>query len=359
MMRYRLFAILNAVLFCVALPNVVLAQNKTNDARDIPDSLKRWLQPQDWQRDTAGPVLSLGEARAFDDTHIFAPCVARRDGEYMLWYSGSTGAVAQRGFSLGMATSKDGRGFARSSHGPVLKFSDGKRSVLTATLLRDPDGTPIAENGRLRMWFSATDFTDGTGRHALYESTSQDGAQWGEPSEALLEGVYAPTIIKETTDDGEDAYRMWYTDVSSGDWTIRTATSQDGREWDVHPDSVLTAEAEWEQNRLFYPTVLKVDGVYLMWYGSYWSARANTTAIGFAVSSDGIHWHRNPHSPVLTPVEDRAWESHYTTSQSVIRQDDGSFRIWYASRKQPPFVNKYFAINTAIWAGPAESSMDQ
>ena len=37
------------------------------------------------------------------------------------------------------------------------------------------------------------------------------------------------------------------------------------------------------------------------------------------------------------------------TSHSVIRMDNGSFRIWYASRKKPPFVNKYFAINTATW----------
>jgi len=50
---------------------------------------------------------------------------------------------------------------------------------------------------------------------------------------------------------------------------------------------------------------------------------------------------------------ERPWESHYTTSQSVIRNADGSFRIWYASREQPPFVNNYFAINTATCRGPA------
>jgi hypothetical protein len=31
---------------------------------------------------------------------------------------------------------------------------------------------------------------------------------------------------------------------------------------------------------------------------------------------------------------------------------DGSFRYWYASRKAPPFLNLYFAINTARWTGP-------
>jgi dienelactone hydrolase len=91
-----------------------------------------------------------------------------------------------------------------------------------------------------------------------------------------------------------------------------------------------------------------------MWYGSYWSDRPSTTAIGFAASLDGYRWYRSPANPVLRPAPERAWESHYTTSQSVIRQADGSFRIWYASRKKPPFVNKYFAINTAVWSGAAE-----
>ena len=29
--------------------------------------------------------------------------------------------------------------------------------------------------------------------------------------------------------------------------------------------------------------------------------------------------------------------------------DDGRFRIWYASRKAPPFQNLYFALNTAVF----------
>jgi hypothetical protein len=36
-----------------------------------------------------------------------------------------------------------------------------------------------------------------------------------------------------------------------------------------------------------------------------------------------------------------------------MRLADGSFRYWYASRKQPPFLNLYFAINTARWASPS------
>jgi hypothetical protein len=107
---------------------------------------------------------------------------------------------------------------------------------------------------------------------------------------------------------------------------------------------------------LTYPTVLKANGVYLMWYGSYDRAiRRETTAIGFAASFDGQRWYKHPGNPVLRPEAARPWESNYVGSGSVIRLSDGSFRYWYASRKQPPFENLYFAINTATWAGPPKT----
>lgn len=309
--------------------------------------LRKWLQPQDWQRDVDGPILKLGATGEFDDTHVLAPCVAIIDDDYHLWYNGSTGAVRDRVFKLGLATGSDGRVFQKHAANPVFEYGDGKHSVVTTTLLRNADGSPIREHGKLRMWFSSTNLAGGDGHHALFETQSVDGVHWEPPSKPLLDNVYAPTVLKE-----DDGYRLWYTDVSDETWVFRMATSKDGQKWKVHPEAVLKPEAKWEQSRIFYPTVLKVDGVYLMWYGSYWSARRNTTAVGFAVSADGMTWYRNSYSPVLRPDPNRPWESHYTTSQSVIRNADGSYRIWYASRRKPPFVNKYFALNTATWAGP-------
>lgn len=332
---------------CLLLVTKLAAAEPPADGPAVPQPLALWLEPQEWRRDTDGPILELGPAGAFDDTHIFAPCVARLDERYFLWYSGSTGAVAERVFDLGLATSRDGRQFTRHSEKPVFRFGDGRHSILTATLLRSADGALLRENGRLRMWFSSTDFVGGNGLHTLHESTSEDGIAWTAPSESLLANVYAPTIVKEGA-----RYRMWYTDVAGDPWTIRLAESDDGRRWTVHADPVLQVDQAWEKQRLFYPAVLKTEGVYLLWYGSYWSAHASQTAIGIAASLDGVHWFKSPHNPMLRPDPKRPWESHYTTSQSIVREGDGSFRIWYASRKQPPFVNKYFALNTAIWQGP-------
>jgi len=319
---------------------------------DNPDAeLQRWLAPQQWTRDTEGPVLSLGQQGSFDDQHIFAPCVGRLEGRCFLWYCGSRGTVEDRVFGLGLATGNDGRHFDRHAGNPVLKFADERHSVLTPTLLVDGSGSPIREGGKLRMWFSSTDFHDKSSLHTLHESASEDGIHWSPPSAALLKHVYAPTVLKVG-----DTYRLWFTDVSRSPWLIRYGESSDGRVWRVEPEPVLKLDQEWELSRLFYPTVRKVDEVFLMWYGSYWKDQGSQkTALGFAVSRDGRNWTKSPHNPVFRPALERPWESHYVTSQSLVRQDDGSWRMWYASRTKPPFVHKYYAIGTATWSGPESS----
>ncbi|MEX2579951.1 MAG: acetylxylan esterase [Verrucomicrobiales bacterium] len=316
----------------------------TGQTTEVPPELRPWVESQQsWQRDTEGPIVSLGVPDAFDDSHVFAPAVALEDGQFRLWYCGASGTVKQRVFELGLATSSDGRSFAKHPDGPVFGWNDGQRSVLTPTLLRHPDGATLREDGKLRMWFSSTSFTDASGLHTLHETSSSDGIHWAEPSPVLLKDVYAPTVIKTGR-----WYQMWFTDVGSTSWIMRHASSQDGSQWRVTPEPVLVLDQEWEKESLFYPTVIQREGVYCMWYGSYWAERSHTTALGFAVSLDGLKWYKHPGNPVFRPDPARPWESHYTTSQSVMRLPDGGLRMWYASRKAPPFSNKYFAIATAV-----------
>ena len=314
-------------------------------AGEPPPGLSHWLRPQEWQRDTVGPIVSLGKPSEFDDMDIFAPTVALEDGRYSMWYCGSRDTREKRVFRLGLATSSDGKQFEKFAENPVFRFSDDVHSVLTPALLRSGEGTVVREDGKLRMWFSSTAFGK-TNLHTLHEARSADGIHWTEPSTSLLNNVYCPTVLKTSR-----GYEMWYSDVGKRPWVIRHALSTDGTDWKVSEPIVLQLSQPWEAEIVVYPSVLHVDGAYLMWYGSYYSAvRRQTTAVGFAASIDGLRWHKHPQNPVLRPEPDRPWESNYVGSGCVIRLADGSFRYWYASRKAPPFVNLYFAINTARWA---------
>ncbi|MGB0581256.1 MAG: hypothetical protein ACPGVU_16275, partial [Limisphaerales bacterium] len=275
-----------------------------------PVELQPWLQmKQDWGRDTDGPIVSLGARGQFDDTHIFAPGVARLDDQWMLWYAGSTAEVAKRVFHLGLSTSPDGRAFSNHPRNPVFSFGNGKQSVLTPVPLRDTSGEVQRENGKIRMWFTSTWFEGGKGKHTLHETSSIDGVMWSEPTAALMEGVYAPTILKVGK-----LYQMWYTDVSGSPWIIRHAWSRDGRKWYVTAEPSVFLDQDWERQNLFYPFVIKVGDACLMWYGSYWKKGGRSqgyTALGFAVSNDGMIWHKHPNNPVFKPDPDRPWESNY------------------------------------------------
>ena len=213
--------------------------------------IDQWMQSQNWIRDTERACVSLGNPGDFDDMHIFAPCVAYEDGEYRLWYSGSRGEVDERVFQLGLATSTDGIHFTKHPDSPVYTFGDDQHSVLTPTLLRNPDGSLLRDNGKLKMWFSSTTFAPGD-PHTLHEISSEDGIKWTSPSPVQLSECYAPTVIKEG-----DTYKIWYTDVTNEPWCYRYAESTDGSDWTIHPEPVLQLDQSWEHGRRFYTTLLK------------------------------------------------------------------------------------------------------
>jgi predicted GH43/DUF377 family glycosyl hydrolase len=318
-----------------------------------PPELARWLGPQEWVRDVDGPILALGKNGDFDDTHIFAPHVAIDEGRFLLWYCGSTGfahdlapmrTADERVFQLGLATSTDGTQFQKNPTGAVFAHPEDRMSILTPTVLRNSDGSVLREDGKIRMWFSSARLGGGGRPQAIQESTSADGVHWSAPSPVQIERAYAPSVIKT-----EAGYEMWYTEPGRYPWRIRHARSADGSQWTVDEPPVLEISQDWEHFLQIYPSVTKIDGVYLMWYASYLHQNRETTAIGFAVSLDGVRWTKHPRNPVLRPDPSRDWESHYVSSQSVVRLADGSFRMWYASRKKPPFQNLYFAINTVRW----------
>lgn len=344
-------------------------------------AVRRRPLPVEWSRPIDEPCLDIGSTYE----HLFAPCVYSYKDGYRMLYAASK-QTGPRLFELYLADSEDGLTW-RTRCGapmptkhptPVLAFGsgpheragylgDGKTSLVTPALVRQGSGWVHRVNGKLRLYVVAVEF-GGDGIHRLYMTTSEDGGMtWAPLSGPLMEHVYAPSILFE---DGR--YRMWYVDVSADPWRIRLAESGDGIMWEpADPEPVLEVDQAWEEERLFYPCVIRETGYendrYLMWYGAYWSERDDTTAIGLAVSDDGIHWHKYADNPVITPDPERPFESNYCTSHTVLphcrthesglgalfgsRVCDG-YQIWYATRNEQVQKHKYFAIGTAVSVGP-------
>ena len=241
-----------------------------------------------WKRNSTGPALGLGPLGAFDDQHIFAPCVIPWQGGYRMWYCGSQGAVQERRFALGLAESSDGKHFERK--GKVFSWADD-RSVLTASLLRYGNADPYRIDNEFLFYFSACDFIKNDGKHFIHRVYSRDGNKFAEPSPPLIEDAYAPSVLFNN-----NVFHMWYVDTATNHWFIRYARSVDGVDWEIHPEPVLALGQTWEQQRLNYPYVLCIDDVFVMWYSSRLDKPGQgpaSTAIGLARSVDGIHWEKS------------------------------------------------------------------
>ncbi len=112
-------------------------------------------------------------------------------------------------------------------------------------------------------------------------------------------------------------------------------------------------DQNWEVKDRVYPMVIRADRLWVMLNGCYWNDDKHT-ALGFAVSKDGLPWTKHPKNPVFRPEPKHDWESNFTTSHTLLRLPDGSFYLWYAGCRQPPWSNLYFALGSARWVGPGK-----
>ena len=72
-------------------------------------------------------------------------------------------------------------------------------------------------------------------------------------------------------------YEMWFNSSPGPQgysfidpWSIGFATSKDGIAWTIYPSAVLSRDPfGWDKYTIAYPTVVRENGQYKMWYFSY------------------------------------------------------------------------------------------
>jgi uncharacterized repeat protein (TIGR01451 family) len=82
----------------------------------------------------------------------------------------------------------------------------------------------------------------------------------------------------------------------------------------------------WDSDSVWNPVVLKERDGYKMWYTG--SDGTNPTAIGLAISTDGVHWVKHAGNPVMTPEIHGSWKGQGIRAGTVI-SDSGRYRMWY------------------------------
>jgi len=230
------------------------------------------------------------------------------------------GPSAELAPSMSSAGKADLSSAARTTGGWV-KF--GRNPVLGGTNGTCFDISVLREREAYRMWVSWRP------RRCIALVESKDGFVWTQPPQPVLgprmesgweDDINRPVVLKR---DGK--YHMWYTGQAKGHSAIGYAVSSDGVLWTRMSDKpVLAPEAAWEKGAVMCPHVIwdPVTKLYRMWYSA--GDQYEPDAIGFATSRDGLSWERHAGNPVFKPDRAHPWEQHKVTGAQIEKHGD-----WY------------------------------
>lgn len=284
-----------------------------------------------WKRWSSNPIIPLGAGGQIDSFSVNAHSILYENDNYKMWYSGSDAVNTNK---IGYAVSSDGVNWTRFSGNPVLDYNASSwdnGDLMGVSVLN--------ESGIYRMWYAGWDW-HGWKWYIGY-AYSTDGISWIRPNLGLFtfngnrdnnlilvpnpeEHVHSPYILKE----GDGSYSMWY-GCRYGLWQICYAHSPDGFNWTKYPSNpVLPVSLGLYSKAVIFPFVLKEDGIYRMWFGSY---DGTAVRICHAVSSDGINWTRRAVNPVLSRGTASEWDSNGVSHRTIINQS-GIYKMWYAGK---------------------------
>lgn len=202
-------------------------------------------------------------------------------------------------------------------------------------------GAVIFHDGKFHMFFNS--FTAWPGLVKVGYMTSNDGYHWqmaqDEPVLTTDQIPYgdgeADVSSVVVMDDG--TWVMYFHTIGSGEIGRATAASPLGP-WAVDAEPVLRhgPEGAWDQLGLGWPSVVKDGNELRMYYGV---KTKDGFAIGFATSTDGMHWTKydDPETieelfaesdPVL--VNSEKWEANKVDRPRVVKSPDGWVMIYQA-----------------------------
>ena len=178
----------------------------------------------------------------------------------------------------------------------------------------------LKENGEYKMYCSWRP------QKSIAVSTSVDGKKWSKPQIVLSplkdtgweDDMNRPVVVYK---DGK--YHLWYTGQANGRSCIGYAVSDDGYNFvRQSKEPVLKSELAWEKVAVMCPHVIwdEQEQVFKMWYSG--GEQYEPDAIGYAVSSDGLHWTKWEHNPIFQADSAQDWERYKVTACQVLRREN-------------------------------------
>lgn len=214
-------------------------------------------------------LVYAGSAGLFDDCGCFLGDVIRVGKQLFLYYQGwSLSFVAPQKNFIGLAVSDDnGESFHKYSIVPVIDRTEQDPYSLNAPAV-------LYRNGKFQMWYGSnrTWGKDNTLNIVVRTATSPDGKKWDLSNAVCLEGRSPSeySFAVSTVFYDNNLYKMFYSYRGLG-YRIGYAESCDGERWnrmDFRMDIDVSPEG-WDSEMIEYPFVFRHKSeTYMLYCGN-------------------------------------------------------------------------------------------
>ncbi|MHC1765106.1 MAG: family 43 glycosylhydrolase [Verrucomicrobiia bacterium] len=298
----------------VPLPDVEEAVRVFPQPRPAPPPLPGEVPP---------PRLLFGDATRHGRPFAKDPSVLRLADRYLMYYSmaPSTNQALPKGWAIGIAESLD---LVRwNKVGEILPEQACEQNGLV-------NGKALLLGGRVHLFYNSY----GNGKNdALCHATSDDGLNFTRnPSNPILHPTgdwnSGRAIDCDAFEFGGKLWLIYATRNPSMQTQMLVAATADpqsdfAREaWTPVGDGpILKPELPWETRCIEAPSVIqRGDTLYLFYGGGY---NNDPQQIGCAISTNGLHWTRLFHEPLIPNGQPGDWNSSETGHPGVFTDTDG------------------------------------
>ncbi|MCU1280731.1 MAG: hypothetical protein JWM53_4277 [bacterium] len=303
--------------------------------------------PDAWQPED--PPIALDAQKllhAWDGSAVYAPTVTElSNGDVQMYYAGcneTTAGVCSSPVGIGRASSTTNQPFVRDLPNPRLPTR--RRVALDFGLVR-----PVVD-GAARNGFITSNGTAADTALVIERATDDDVNGITELEPLLRPGAAgswddADVCCASAVSRGGRTL-LWYAGRSVADptWRVGLAVSGDGVTYTkVAGSPVLVGGSSsdaFDGHGAGDPEVTFDESrqLYRMWYTA--TAFLGIASIGYAVSTDGVHWSKYPGNPVLTL--DAAGLDSIDSPAVVVEQ--GRSRMWTSGHEPGGAGDKIYAF---------------
>lgn len=264
------------------------------------------------------PIFKMSNS-SFDNFGVTSPHVIIEENKYKMWFHNQATIP-----SIGYAESPDGYNWTRPSSQPVINL--GSSGTWDCGYIQP--GPVINVDGQYWMYYSGS-AVSGMESSRIGLAVSTDGIHWTKRANPVLlnQSGWESSVIASEVIKINNTFYLYYTGRQYPVYKIGLATSSDGINWARHSGNpILSADQTWEGSGVFNPSVIKDGNRYVMVYGNLYDEK---TALGMAVSEDGIHWTKENSNPFFTYNNTANHWINYI-QYPCLRVKNNEWRIYYS-----------------------------